>query len=89
MEISLRKGPLNSKMQLSNRCYLFGTKLWFTEDEETKSCFMSNLLYVIAIVFLIGWVLGFFVYSVGAVIHVLLVVAIVAILLRLIRGDRL
>jgi hypothetical protein len=32
------------------------------------------------------WALGFFVYSIGAVIHFLLVLAIVAILLRIIRG---
>ncbi|MCR6720101.1 MAG: lmo0937 family membrane protein [Chitinophagaceae bacterium] len=46
------------------------------------------MLYVIAVILIIGWLLGFFVYSAGALIHVLLVIAIVAILLRLIRGDR-
>lgn len=49
---------------------------------------MSSLLYAIAVIFIIAWALGFFVYSAGAVIHVLLVIAIIAILLRLIRGDR-
>lgn len=47
---------------------------------------MSNLLYAIAVILIIAWLLGFYVYSVGAIIHVLLVIAIVAILLRLIRG---
>lgn len=46
------------------------------------------MLYLIAVILLIGWVLGFFVFSAGQLIHVLLVVAIIAILLRLIRGDR-
>jgi hypothetical protein len=46
------------------------------------------MLYVIAIILLIGWALGFFVFSAGSLIHVLLVIAIIAILLRLIRGDR-
>ena len=46
------------------------------------------MLYLIAIILLIGWVLGFFVFSAGYLIHVLLVIAIIAILLRLIRGDR-
>lgn len=46
------------------------------------------MLYLIAVILLIGWVLGFFVFSAGQLIHILLVVAIVAILLRLIRGDR-
>ncbi|WP_396217265.1 lmo0937 family membrane protein [Flavobacterium sp.] len=49
---------------------------------------MSNLLYTIAIIFIIFWGVGFFVYSAGAVIHVLLVIAIIAILLRLIKGKQ-
>jgi hypothetical protein len=47
---------------------------------------MGNLLYLIAVILIIGWAVGFFVYSFGAVIHVLLVIAIIAILLRVIRG---
>ena len=47
---------------------------------------MGNLLYVVAIILLIGWAFGFFVYSAGSIIHILLVIAIVAILLRVIRG---
>ncbi|MEI9909929.1 MAG: lmo0937 family membrane protein [Bacteroidota bacterium] len=46
------------------------------------------MLYLVAVILLIGWVLGFFVFSAGQLIHILLVVAIIAILLRLIRGDR-
>lgn len=49
---------------------------------------MSSLLYAVAVIFLIAWALGFFVYSAGAVIHVLLIIAIIAILLRLIRGEK-
>lgn len=44
------------------------------------------MLYLIAIILLIGWLLGFFVFSAGQLIHVLLVIAIIAIILRLIRG---
>lgn len=47
---------------------------------------MGNLLYVVAIILLIGWAFGFFVYSSGSIIHILLVIAIVAILLRVIQG---
>jgi len=47
---------------------------------------MSNLLYLIAVILVISWALGFFVYSAGSIIHVLLVIAIIAILLRLING---
>jgi len=48
---------------------------------------MENLLYILAVIFVIAWALGFFVYSVGAVIHILLVLAVIAILLRIIRGG--
>jgi len=46
------------------------------------------MLYLIAIILLIGWALGFFIFSAGQLIHILLVIAIIAILLRLIRGGR-
>jgi hypothetical protein len=46
------------------------------------------MLYIIAVILIIGWLLGFFVFNVGSLIHVLLVIAIIAIILRLIRGDR-
>lgn len=47
---------------------------------------MSDLLYVLAVILIIGWILGAFVFSVGGIIHILLVVAVIAILFRLIRG---
>jgi hypothetical protein len=47
---------------------------------------MNDLLYVLAVILIIGWVLGAFVFSVGGLIHILLVVAVIAIILRLIRG---
>jgi hypothetical protein len=46
---------------------------------------MRSILYFIAILLIIGWLLGVFVYSVGGLIHILLVLAIVSILLTLIR----
>lgn len=47
---------------------------------------MGGLLYLIAIVLVIGWLLGFFVFNAGSIIHILLVIAVIAILLRIIRG---
>jgi hypothetical protein len=47
---------------------------------------MSSLLYLIALILIIGWIFGFFVYSVGGLIHILLVLAVISILLRLIGG---
>jgi Family of unknown function (DUF5670) len=53
-----------------------------------KIKFMSSLLYIIAIILIIGWAIGVFAYSATGIIHVLLVIAIIAILLRLIGGSR-
>lgn len=47
---------------------------------------MNSLLYILAVVLIIGWILGFFFLNLGGLIHILLVIAIIAILLRLIRG---
>jgi Family of unknown function (DUF5670) len=50
---------------------------------------MNSLLYLIAVILIIGWILGFFVYSAGSLIHALLVLAIIAILINIIRGRAL
>ena len=47
---------------------------------------MNSILYIVAVILIIGWVLGAFVYSVGGLIHILLVIAIIAIILGVIRG---
>lgn len=47
---------------------------------------MSGILYLIAIILVIGWAVGVFAYSVGGLIHILLVLAVIAILFRLIKG---
>ena len=48
---------------------------------------MGNLLYVIAVVLVIIWAIGFLGYHAGGIIHILLVIAIVAVLLKVIRGS--
>lgn len=50
---------------------------------------MRDILYLVAVVLLIGWAFGFFYFSLGSMIHVLLVIAVIAILFRLIGGRRL
>lgn len=47
---------------------------------------MGNLLYIIAVILIIGWAIGFLGYQAGGLIHLLLVIAIIAVLLRVIRG---
>ncbi len=47
---------------------------------------MGSLLYIIAVLLIIGWAVGFIGYSAGGIIHVLLIIAIIAILFRVIQG---
>lgn len=47
---------------------------------------MGNLLYIIAVILIIGWLLGMFAFNVsGGLIHALLVIAIIIIIIKLIR----
>lgn len=48
---------------------------------------MRTFLYIIAIILVLGWLLGVFVYTVGHLIHILLVLAVISLLLTLIRGK--
>jgi len=49
---------------------------------------MGNLLYYVAVILIIGWLVGFVGYSLGGLIHVLLVIALISIVLRLIQRGR-
>lgn len=49
---------------------------------------MSNLLYTLAVILIIFWAIGFFAYSAGSIIHILLVIAVIAVILRLVQGKR-
>ena len=46
---------------------------------------MRSLLYIVAVILIIGWALGLFVYSASSLIHILLVIAIIAVILAVIR----
>jgi hypothetical protein len=45
-------------------------------------------LYVVAVILVIAWAIGFLGYHAGGLIHILLVIAIIAVLLRVISGDK-
>jgi hypothetical protein len=49
---------------------------------------MGNLLYYIAVILIIGWVIGFAGFHVGGLIHILLVIALIAVILRIIQGRK-
>lgn len=48
---------------------------------------MGNLLYVIAVILVIGWAVGFIGYNAGGLIHALLVIALIAVIFRVIKGK--
>jgi len=48
---------------------------------------MRTLFYIIAVILLLGWAFGTFVYAVGKLIYILLVLGIVAFVLGLARKD--
>ena len=50
-----------------------------------KSFTMRSLLYVVAVICLIGWLLGVFVYSATGLIHILIVLAIISFLIGIMR----
>jgi hypothetical protein len=49
---------------------------------------MRDLLWLVAVILIIGWLVGFFGFgdAVGGFIHILIVLAIIAVLIRLIGG---
>jgi hypothetical protein len=49
---------------------------------------MGNILYVIAVILIIGWLVGLVGFHAGGLIHILLAIAIIAVLLRVIQGGR-
>ncbi len=48
---------------------------------------MGNILYTVAVIMIILWAIGFFAYNVGAIIHILLVIAIISFLVRVFSGS--
>ena len=52
---------------------------------------MGNLLYIIAVILVIGWAIGFIGLHLGGIIHILLVIAliaVIAVILRVIQGKK-
>jgi len=48
---------------------------------------MRSILYLVAVILVIGWLIGVFAYSVGGLIHILLVLAIISLLLAIINRS--
>lgn len=48
---------------------------------------MRSILYIIAVILIIGWAIGFLVFNAASIIHILLVIAVISILLGIIKKD--
>lgn len=49
---------------------------------------MNNLLYIIAIVLILLWAIGYLGFNLDGIIHILLVIALIAVILRVIQGRK-
>jgi hypothetical protein len=48
---------------------------------------MRSILYILAVLLIIGWAIGTFAYAAGGLIHILLVIAVIALILGFLRRD--
>lgn len=48
---------------------------------------MRSILYIIAVILVIGWAIGTFAYAAGSLIHILLVIAVISLILGILRKD--
>lgn len=49
---------------------------------------MGNLLYIIAVILIIAWAIGYIGFSSGGLIHILLVIAVIVIIIKLLQGKK-
>ena len=47
-----------------------------------------GMLWLIVVILVILWALGYFAFNLGAVLHILLVIAVIVLIVRLIQGRR-
>ena len=79
---------MNCQIQLN----LTGMALAFIDYQlyfiyyQLKLIIMGNLLYTIAVILVIVWAIGFLGFHAGGLIHIILVIAIIAFLLKVIGG---
>ncbi|MGB8703550.1 MAG: lmo0937 family membrane protein [Gillisia sp.] len=44
---------------------------------------MKDLIWIIVVLLIIGWLVGFFAFAIGGIIHILLVIAVILIIYKL------
>ena len=53
--------------------------------KNIKTLAMRSILYILAVILIIGWLLGVFAWNAGGLIHILIVLAVISLLLAIIR----
>lgn len=64
---------------------VFSTVLMSSTRLTTKEKDMRNLLYILAVILIIGWLLGVFAWNATGLIHILIVLAVISLLFGIIR----
>ena len=70
------------------RRYSWHTILVPIHQNTIKQINMESSLYMVAVILLIAWLIGFLGYAAGGLVHVLLVLAVIAVLLNITGGNR-
>lgn len=84
--ITIQKNTITKTFRIHCNFALYNRR--YDSLDKFKDIVMQNLLYSIVILLLIFWALGFFVYNTGPIIHVLLIAAVIAILLKIVKGEK-
>jgi hypothetical protein len=66
-------------------CFFIDSVIEYIYESLKKASIMNSLLYIIAVILVIGWAIGVFFFTLGGLIHVLLVIAVISVLLGLTR----
>ncbi len=80
---------MNDAINIQNNVrVVFGKSSIFVEIHLSNRKTMGNVLYTVAVIFVIFWAIGFIGFHVGGIIHLLLVLAAISVLLRIISGKK-
>lgn len=57
-------------------------------DQNQEDNLMERVVYIVAIILIVIWIIGFFLYSLGAIIHLALLLALVILFVKLFSRRR-
>ena len=80
----IRSGKKNNEATFKLNWYPICS--WFLTS-ILKHKVMRSLLYIVAVILVIGWAIGTFAYSAGGLIYVLLVLAVISFIFGILRRD--